>query len=229
MLAVWAHPDDEAFLSAGLMMRVLKGGGRVVVVHATKGEAGSQDPERWPPEKMGEIRERELQESLEILGVREHHWLGYVDGTCDAVDDDEAASKLGAIIGDVQPKSVFTFDQTGGTGHPDHMAVSRWTHSAFDSYASSGANLYHATVTPEWAQQWCPVFEPYNVFAPGTPETTPRADLSLSVGLDDEALRLKIRALQAHGSQTDAIFAMFGEESLRASQAEENFVIVATK
>jgi LmbE family N-acetylglucosaminyl deacetylase len=41
MLGVWAHPDDEAYLSTVLMHRIVESGGRVVVVTATRGELGS--------------------------------------------------------------------------------------------------------------------------------------------------------------------------------------------
>ena len=63
LLGVWAHPDDEAYLSAGLMALARRGGERVVVVTATAGEHGTDDPDpvaagpprpapptaRWPP------------------------------------------------------------------------------------------------------------------------------------------------------------------------------------
>ncbi len=44
LLGVWAHPDDEAYLSSGLMAEVRDQGGRVVVVTATRGEHGTDDP-----------------------------------------------------------------------------------------------------------------------------------------------------------------------------------------
>ncbi|TMK50033.1 MAG: hypothetical protein E6G59_10430 [Actinobacteria bacterium] len=47
ILGVWAHPDDEAYLSAALMAWARRNGQRVVVVTATKGEAGTWDEERW--------------------------------------------------------------------------------------------------------------------------------------------------------------------------------------
>jgi LmbE family N-acetylglucosaminyl deacetylase len=71
ILGVWAHPDDEAFLSSGLMADAVRKGDRVVSVTATRGELGSWDEERWPSESMGEVREAELEESLAILGVTE--------------------------------------------------------------------------------------------------------------------------------------------------------------
>lgn len=44
LLGIWAHPDDEAYCSSGLMAQVREGGGRVVVVTASRGEHGTADP-----------------------------------------------------------------------------------------------------------------------------------------------------------------------------------------
>ena len=60
LLGVWAHPDDEAYCSSGLMARVRDAGGRVVVVTATRGEQGTDDPVAWPPEVLGPLREQAL-------------------------------------------------------------------------------------------------------------------------------------------------------------------------
>lgn len=229
LLAVWAHPDDETFVSAGLMQSIVAAGGRVVVVHATRGEAGSQDHERWPPEKMGRLREGELADALAVLGVEEHHWLDYIDGRCEEIEDAEAVTKIAALIAEIQPRAVITFDEKGGTGHPDHICVSRWTRAAFETAAPEGSRLYHVTQTPEWIERWCPVFEPYNVFAPGTPIATPREKLAFVVALDEDMLDTKIKALQAQSSQTGAIFDMFGEQAIRDSQHEEQFVLVTHK
>jgi LmbE family N-acetylglucosaminyl deacetylase len=48
LLAVWAHPDDEAYLSAGLAASAVDEGWRVVVATATRGEIGTDDPEGCP-------------------------------------------------------------------------------------------------------------------------------------------------------------------------------------
>ena len=49
LLGVWAHPDDEAYMSAGLMAEFRRRGDRVVIVCATLGEHGTNDPRSWPP------------------------------------------------------------------------------------------------------------------------------------------------------------------------------------
>ena len=58
VLGIWAHPDDEAFLSAGLMAAARDAGQRVVCVTATLGEHGTDDPGSWPPNRMARVRER---------------------------------------------------------------------------------------------------------------------------------------------------------------------------
>src|ERR687884_2047604 len=98
ILGVWAHPDDETYLSAGLMARAVRDGSRVVCVTATRGEEGSWDEERWPTSEMGKVREAELMESLRILGVTEHHWLDYADATCAQVPPEGGTAKVRAIM-----------------------------------------------------------------------------------------------------------------------------------
>ena len=94
ILGVWAHPDDDIYLSAGLMAAAVAGGQRVVDVTATRGEGGSMDEERWPPESMGDVRTNELLRSLDVLGVKEHHFL---EGPVD-IDMDTGLDQAGAQI-----------------------------------------------------------------------------------------------------------------------------------
>ena len=46
ILGVWAHPDDETYLCAGLMASAARAGSRVVCVTATRGELGTGDHDR---------------------------------------------------------------------------------------------------------------------------------------------------------------------------------------
>ena len=133
VLSVWAHPDDEAYLCGGLMAAAVDAGSRVVCVTATRGELGVTDPVRWPPDRLAEIREAEMAEChARILGVTEHHWLGYPGrrlrsrsiSTAGAAADRRAASS------EIRPDTVLTFAADGQTGHPDHIAVHHWTAEA---------------------------------------------------------------------------------------------------
>ncbi len=71
LLGVWAHPDDEAYLSAGLMARVVAAGGHVTVITATRGEKGTSDPADYDQDHFGAMREYELRRSLSTLGVHD--------------------------------------------------------------------------------------------------------------------------------------------------------------
>jgi LmbE family N-acetylglucosaminyl deacetylase len=230
LLGVWAHPDDETYLTAGLMARAVRDGRRVVCVTATRGEEGSWDEERWPTSQMGHVREGELMASLSVLGVTEHRWLDYHDGTCASVDPSEAAGKVRAIMREVEPDAVLTFGPDGMTGHADHKAVSGWAGEAFADVAKAGARLYHATQTPEWAETFVPVMNRFNVFMePGTPPVTPREDLAIDFALPPDILELKLRAIEAHVSQVEGMLSAFGRNYFRDAMKEEYFRLAATR
>jgi len=230
ILGVWAHPDDETYLTAGLMAQAIRQGDRVVCVTATRGEEGSWDEERWPTSEMGKVREAEMMASLQVLGVNEHHWLDYYDGTCKDVPFEEGVERVQAIMGDVAPRSVFTFGPDGMTGHDDHKTVCAWTTEAFERAAPNGAALYYATMTPEWAEEFAPRFNQFNVFMePGTPPVTPRDQLAIDFDLPPDLLDLKIRAIAAHVSQVEGMMNAFGEDVFREGNKAEFFRLASVK
>lgn len=229
ILGVWAHPDDETYLSAGLMAAAAREGRRVVCVTATKGEAGSQDEERWPLADLPAIREAELKRALDVLGVTEHIWLDYRDGELATVAHADAVAKLVPIIEDVRPDSVLTFNADGMTGHPDHAAVHRWTTDAFRRAAPAGSKLFYATMTPEIADVLEPAFEPFNVFFAGPPPRTPREHLGIDFELSRELLDLKYEAIKAQVSQSEGLLKAFGRDFFDQSNSLEAFVLGAAK
>ena len=230
ILGVWAHPDDDTYLTAGLMAQAVRDGRRVVCVTATRGEEGSWDEERWPTSEMGRIRGAELMESLRILGVTEHHWLDYTDGTCADVPEDEAVAKVRAILESVQPDSVFSFGPEGMTDHPDHKATCAWATAAFRQAAKPGARLYYATTTPEWAEEFVPRMNRFNVFmSPDVPPVTPHDELEVDFHLPDDLLDLKLKAIEAHVSQVEGMLNAFGEDFFREAHKEESFRLAETK
>ena len=224
LLGVWAHPDDETYLMAGLMARGVRNGARVVCVTATRGEEGTWDPARWPPAELGKVREAELMACLAVLGVDEHTWLDYHDGSCAAVDPAEGAARVQAIVEAVRPDSILTFGPDGMTGHSDHKAVSAWTTEAYRRAAPEGARLYYATQTPEWAAQFVPVMNRFNVFMePGTPPQTPNEDLAIDFQLPPDLLELKLLAIQEHASQVEGMLNAFGKDFFRRAMRTEFF------
>ncbi len=207
ILGIWAHPDDETYLMGGVMALAADAGQRVACVTATLGDAGeTADAGRWPQRELRAIRRAEIAAAMDILGVEEHECLDLDDGTLADLDGAAHAARLSATIDRIRPDSVVTFGPDGMTGHPDHQTVCAW---AGEALARSGhtARLLHATKTVAWAHEFADVNE--EVFPPGLP---PVAEPSWSLALDDATLGRKVRALEAHGSQTTGIIAALGRE-----------------
>jgi LmbE family N-acetylglucosaminyl deacetylase len=222
LLGVWAHPDDEAYLSAGLMASVRAAGGRVVVVTATRGELGTSDPYTWPPARLARVRERELAASLAALDVHEHHWLDYTDGELSDVPISAGAARVADVITAVRPDTIVTFGPDGLTGHTDHQAISAWVDAARP--AAPAARVWHATFTPAFHAAWSDVSAAAGLWMPGArPPSTPPDRLALSVDCDDDLLDQKLVALRAHASQTAALVELLGVERYRQWWATESF------
>jgi LmbE family N-acetylglucosaminyl deacetylase len=224
ILGVWAHPDDEAYLSGGLMAMARDSGSRVVCVTATRGELGTTDPVAWPPARLAAERTGELARSLEILGVTEHHWLGYADGACAEVPAAEAVERLSGLIERVAPDTVLTFGPDGITGHPDHQAVAAWTAGAFDLAAPATARLLQASVGERRAPRWGALDAELGVFLPGYPVLAPPERLTIDLVLDPDVLARKVRALAAQTTQTANLIAVMGIDRYTAWVSDESFV-----
>jgi LmbE family N-acetylglucosaminyl deacetylase len=230
ILGVWAHPDDDIYLSAGLMAAAVAGGQRVVDVTATRGEGGSMDEERWPPESMGDVRTNELLRSLDVLGVKEHHFLdGPVDIDMDTGLDQAGAEQVRRIMDEVDPDTVFTFGPEGMTGHVAHQDVSRWAGEAFEAVAKPGARLCHAVFPASFAEEWLEKLAPFDIFRPGTPHVVADADVDLDYDVEAPFLDQKVASIKEHASQIEALYEVFGEEGFRRFMSKEAFVVASTK
>ena len=230
ILAVWAHPDDDIFQTAGLMAAAADAGQRVVDVTATRGEGGSMDEERWPPESMGAVRTEELLRSLDVLGVKEHHFLeGPVDLDMQTPLDPAGAEQVVRIMRDVDPDTVLTFGPDGMTGHAAHQDVSRWTGDAFAAVAKPGARLYHTVFPTSLADAWLEKLAPFDIFLPGTPRVVPDEELDIGFDLPPELLERKLASIKEHASQIEGLLEVFGDEGFKRFMAKESFVLAATK
>jgi N-acetyl-1-D-myo-inositol-2-amino-2-deoxy-alpha-D-glucopyranoside deacetylase len=151
LLAVFAHPDDEAFGTGGTLAHYAAQGAQVVLACATRGEVGEiAEDSLATHETLGRVRENELRCAAQTLGVSDLIFLGYRDsgmaGTPQNDDPrafmnvapDEVVARLVGIIRRVRPQVVVTFEPHGGYGHPDHMAIHRHTLAAFHAAADPG-------------------------------------------------------------------------------------------
>ena len=224
VLGIWAHPDDEAFLSGGLMAAAREAGNRVVCVTATLGEHGTTDPRRWPPDRLAATRGHEVRASLAALDVTEHHLLGLVDGTCAEQPSDAVVRHLARVVDIVAPDTIVTFGPDGLTGHTDHQTVSGWA-TAARAAAAPDARLLYATTSEEFVDLWEPTRDDFRMFlADGLPLRTPPSALAVELRLDRDTLDRKVVALRAQASQMSGLIAAIGEERARAWWATETFI-----
>jgi LmbE family N-acetylglucosaminyl deacetylase len=228
ILGVWSHPDDEAWLSAGIMAEAVRAGRRVVCVTATRGELGTVDPVRWPVEGLAEVRTAEMERCLELLGVTEHLWLDYPDGGCADVAPEEAIGKLVSLMEEIRPDTVLSFGPDGMTGHTDHQTTCAWATEAFRRVGAPGARLLYATKTPEFIELWLPYLPPDVMMDPNAQiPSTPASELAIDVDLRDDLLALKMTALRAQASQITPLLEEFDEDVFRAFCRWEFFRLAA--
>lgn len=169
LLAIYAHPDDEAFGAAGTFATFTDRGGRVTLVCATRGEVGEiSDPAFAMPETLGSVREVELRGAMVHVGVTDIRFLGYRDsgmaGTAEnqAPDnfinagDADVVEVLVAIMREVEPDIVLSFGPDGVYGHPDHIKAYQTATEATARYGESnggvGPALYYNAVPRERIQ-----------------------------------------------------------------------------
>jgi mycothiol S-conjugate amidase len=153
LMAVHAHPDDEASKGAATVARYVSEGVEVLVVTCTGGERGDiLNPRlRDDPATVGdlaEVRRREMAEAAGILGVR-HEWLGFVDSGLPEGDPlpplpdgcfatlplEVAAAPLVDLVRRFRPHVMTTYDENGGYPHPDHIMTHRVSVEAFEAAA----------------------------------------------------------------------------------------------
>jgi LmbE family N-acetylglucosaminyl deacetylase len=218
VLGVWAHPDDEAYLSAGLMGAARDAGQRVVVATATMGELGGSGP-------IAELRRREAAASLAVVGVAEHRWLGFVDGGCADLDPAVGAAAVGTLLEEVRPDTVVTFGPEGMTGHPDHVAIGEWVARAWRADGCR-ARLLQATLTQSFHRTWGELCARHGIWMPGArPPAVADTAVDLRIRLDGVRRDRKFAALAVHASQTAGLREAVGDETYGRWWAEECFVL----
>jgi LmbE family N-acetylglucosaminyl deacetylase len=131
VLVVGAHPDDNDFGAGATVAKAARQGAKVIYLIATTGQRGSSDP-TMAPERLSGIRKKEQQEAAKFLGVREVHFLHYVDG--ELIPDIRLKEHVVTYIRRHRPDIVFTMDPSffyfkdfGFVNHSDHRAIGEAT------------------------------------------------------------------------------------------------------
>lgn len=240
LVTVFAHPDDETFSVGGSVACAVDAGLHVTAVCATRGEVGEiADPSLATPETLGQVREAELRAACAELGVHDVRFLDYrdsgMDGTPENADprafanatDEEVVGRIAAILRELRPAVVVTFEPGGVYGHPDHKKISRCATAAYDLvpgqrlfYAGPARSAFSALLGGMREAGVAQEF-PFSVEAFGV------ADEDITTVVDVRAqLARKKRALSRHRTQINPWLASLPEEWLDRLLAEETFGLV---
>lgn len=131
ILAVFAHPDDEAFLAGGTLAKYAAQG-EVFLLCATSGEGGRRgDYEHLSNQEFAGLRRKELEAGCRVLGIHRPMFLECSDRGLARQCWDSATREIMDVIRRLRPDVVITFGPDGISGHPDHVALSQIVTRAF--------------------------------------------------------------------------------------------------
>jgi LmbE family N-acetylglucosaminyl deacetylase len=232
LMAIHAHPDDEATSTGGVLHKYASEGVRTVLVTCTGGELGDGPGGLKPgqpghdPQAVENVRRAELASACRELDIWRLEMLGYRDsgmvewGMADAPgsfagsDLDEEVGRVAKLIERYRPQVVITYAEDGGYGHPDHVR----THQVGrDAFLSSGipSKLYYTAFPKSLARRVLAQMkeagiDPWELgeidFDPENPPFGVDDDLITTVIDVSPDVPAKLAAVRAHASQMDNAF-----------------------
>lgn len=230
VLAVHAHPDDEALWTGLTLAHLARRGAHVSVLTCTLGEEGEVIGEKYRALQstetglLGGYRIAELREALAALGL--HHGpqlLGGAGAWRDSGMAGSAASRhprafsgsgdgafqeqvrqLVEVLGRERPDVLITYGPDGGYGHPDHIRAHQISHAAVQTEGAwRPREILWAVTERELIDAAAPSRAPdgWTLPAPGEIAAVPGASVDLRVQGSSEDLERKTAALRAHATQ----------------------------
>jgi N-acetyl-1-D-myo-inositol-2-amino-2-deoxy-alpha-D-glucopyranoside deacetylase len=267
LLFVHAHPDDEVIGTGVTLARYAAAPDtHVTLVTCTLGEMG----EVLVPElinlradrgdQLGGYRMGELAAACRVLGLTDQRFLGGPGRWRDSgmmgtpanddprclwrADLDEATAALVAVVREIRPQVIVTYDENGAYGHPDHIRANNVATRAFDAAADPSfapgtgqtwrpSKLYHTASPRSGLQRGIDLmrergeelFEGITSaadipFAVDDEEITARID-------GDEFVGRKMDAMRAHATQmtVDGFFFALADGLGQEVWASEHFIL----
>jgi LmbE family N-acetylglucosaminyl deacetylase len=163
LVALHAHPDDEAIFTGGTIVRAVAAGWRVVLVVATDGDQGVRTGSTAG--ELASCRRNETLDAAALLGIERVEFLGYGDSGCpDPVDRtrpgvarargvrsgslaaahlDRVVDEVRRILAEEDATALTSYDDNGVYGHIDHVLVHE---IAVRSVDGTDIELYESTL-----------------------------------------------------------------------------------
>ena len=169
LLLVHAHPDDESINNGATMARYVAEGAQVTLLTCTLGEEGEvlvpglAQLVADQADQLGGYRIAELGAAMAALGVADARFLGGAGRWRDSgmtgtaanghprafcrADPAEVVDAAVAVVREVRPQVLVTYDPDGGYGHPDHVQAHRVAMRAVELAADPG---HRPDLGPAW-------------------------------------------------------------------------------
>lgn len=122
VLAVVAHPDDESFALGAVLSLFADSGTVVWVLCLTRGEASTLHGVLGD---LGVLRQKELSDAADALGVTRVVLRSFPDGALEGVPSEELEAEVRQAAVHSHADGVVAFDLAGVTGHRDHTVATQ--------------------------------------------------------------------------------------------------------
>ena len=228
LMAVHAHPDDEAISTGGILARYSAEGVRTVLVTCTNGELGDAPGGIKPGEPghdesvvvplrrkraRGQLRGPGRLRTWSSSATTTRAWRAGRRTTRPTASGGHRwpwpASRLAALMRTYEPQVVVTYDENGFYGHPDHIQANRVTHAAI-AECGIPAKLYYTAMARSRLHGFRDIMAEAGMELPEEVQENPdfgTPDELITTTVDCSAFtEQKYASLAAHASQSDNIF-----------------------
>jgi bacillithiol biosynthesis deacetylase BshB2 len=193
VLAVFPHPDDETFGKAGALALHAQQGVPITLICATSGQMGRRmgNPFFANRETLSLIREKELKDACDMIGIQDVRLWRLLDKTLQFEDPEELADRIYEVIQEIRPFRIYTYYPEHGV-HPDHDALAEATILAIKRLPKEDRPEIYASA-----------------FSRNCLEVLGPPDIIMDVS---SVLECKMAALRAHRSQSEVVTKKLDQE-----------------
>lgn len=206
-----AHPDDESFLSAGVINELVSQERECILVYGAAAKIKEQP--------KTQVRQEEAETAAKILGISKLFYLDFCEPQYTSPDARPLATQDAIYIGEQlvtllahnqinQPFILVSYDQNGGYGNQDHKKIHAVGRMAQSIHHKMIPILYEVTLNRDYVNTWLKNVQSH-LDSNSLPQLSywvenfglPASDVSYYYELSEAQIELKIKALAAHTSQ----------------------------